>query len=724
MDVVRIACIEPPEADRSRWSREFLLEAVSADLQPVPLPIDKLTSFTATLPPHLAHALKKRAAERHWSVPQLAAGLIEAARSARDAAAVPCESAAEASEDPELNTLRAPLIPLFEGCASAIAAKKIAFAEAATGTGKGRMIALLAARAARAGKRVVICAPLPVMWQLAETLPLYEGAREPGAVAVLLGRANFASPSLLREWAEEQQHAPLLEWIEAGGPARNPRIVQLQQRLGLSLNWLLEEAMELADDLEPGQVMLANDEDADDVLAERTYQALQTASGTADITLCSHHMLAASVRVQVIQAGRKKKKDSEKKKLPEIPKGLADPIDLLLVDEAHLLEQAFASIFSQSLFLKPLERQIERSTARGRRPVLDAIGTLDEAIKVITRSGDTFESATGTLDSFPLVALRAQQLQDALDGLIIAKKQKVLRLSVGRATGTLMDFLSGHGTVRLEVSPVRHYPQILVGRANLQNPLEHLWARCNAAVLVSATLYTDGVNAGLTRWKLAVPTERASYLPAVIPSWVTDPVTLMLPSPDAPPPDDSPSWLGYQAENILSISAAAVGGTLVLCTSYQNAAGISERLAELGERLIVQTQGIGASACANRYRELYRAGLRPVWIGVGAAWTGIDLQDPDVDAAEDRMLTDLVVTRLPLGTNRTLTHERRASIAGFGVVAQEAVWQLRQGIGRLVRRPGVTSRNLWMLDARLVGRQPWTTAFRQALVRYKKMDRS
>lgn len=719
MDVVRIACIEPPDRDRSRWSRDLLLEAVSADLQPVPLPIDNLTSFTATLPPHLAASLKKRAAEKNWTVPQLAGGLIEAARTLR--AAQPAEPHAQQPDDPEVGALRAPLIPLFEGCASAIAAGRVAFAEAATGSGKGRMIALLAARAVRVGQRVVICAPLPVVWQLAETLPLFEGAREPGTVAILLGRANFASPVLLHEWAVEQQHAPLLEWIEAGGPARNARTVELQQRLGVALNWLLEEALDLADDLEPGQVMLSDEDDAADTLAEQTYQALQAASATADITLCSHHMLAASVRDQLMRAGRQTDGDAEEQASSARGPGLADPIDLLLIDEAHQLEQAFASIFSDSFFLKPFERQIEHSTARGRRPVLDAIGALDQAIKVITGAGATFESATGTLDTFPLVALRAKQLLDALDSLSITKREKNVRQSVARAKRTLKGFLSGHGTVRLEVSPVRHYPQMLIGRANLQKPLEHLWARCSAAVLVSATLYTDGVNAGLTRWKLAVPTERASFLPAVIPSWVTDPVTLMLPSSDAPPPDDSPVWMDFQAAQVRSISAAASGGTLVLCTSYLNASGIGERLADLGERLILQTGTTGASVCAGRYRALYQAGLRPVWVGVGAAWTGIDLQDPAVDAAQDRMLTDLVVTRLPLGVNRTLTHERRAAIAGFGVVAQEAVWQLRQGIGRLVRRPGVTSRHLWILDPRLVGRQPWTTAFRQALVRYRQV---
>lgn len=718
MDVVRIACMTPPEADRSRWSRELLLEAIAAGLSPLALPLDGLTSFTATLPPHLASALKVLAAEHHWSVPQVAAGLIEAARKAR--ASAPVAPASSDTSAPDLDELRAELHPLFKGCTEAIAAGKIAFAEAATGTGKGRMIALLAAQAARAGQRTVISAPLPILWQLAETLTRFEPCRVAG-VAILLGRSNFVSPELLREWAIEREHAPLLAWIEAGGMPRDARTLALQRQLGLPLNWLLDEALSLADDLEPGDVILSSDDEMDDCEGEAIYQALQARSASAGIVLCSHHMLAADIHRQLVWGARKRKaaEESEEKKSPGSDTLLPEQIDLLLVDEAHQMEQAFSAIFSLSLYLKPLARQIEHSTARGRRNVLDAIDALSR--EILHLAADSRNSVTGPADDFPIAKLRAQQLLLALEGLGLNRRAKALRQVIRHAKRTLDDFMSGHGTARLEVSPVRHYAQLQIGRANLQQPLEHLWSRCRAAALVSATLYADGVNAGLTRWKLGVPKERASFLLPVVPAWVIEPVQIMLPAADDPLPDDSPEWLDFQAGKIRSIALAAAGGTLVLCTSYANAAGITARLADLGERLIAQSSGSSATLCASQFRSLYAAGQRPVWVGVGAAWTGIDLHDPQAQPEEDRMLTDLVVTRLPLGANRTLTHERRVSIGGFGVVAQEAVWQLRQGIGRLVRRQGVSQRQLWLLDSRVVSKEPWTTNFRRALARYRQM---
>lgn len=86
------------------------------------------------------------------------------------------------------------------------------------------------------------------------------------------------------------------------------------------------------------------------------------------------------------------------------------------------------------------------------------------------------------------------------------------------------------------------------------------------------------------------------------------------------------------------------------------------------------------------------------------------------------MLTDLVITHLPIGLNRTLTHERRVSIGGFRVISQEGGWHFRQGLGRLVRREGVVRRNLWVLDARIDGKEPWVVPFRRILSRYRVAD--
>ena len=65
------------------------------------------------------------------------------------------------------------------------------------------------------------------------------------------------------------------------------------------------------------------------------------------------------------------------------------------------------------------------------------------------------------------------------------------------------------------------------------------------------------------------------------------------------------------------------------------------------------------------------------------------------------LLTDLVIPALPFGMNRTLTHMQRVENAGFVAEKQSALFMLRQGIGRLIRRPGLKHRRIWVLDGRL-----------------------
>lgn len=183
---------------------------------------------------------------------------------------------------------------------------------------------------------------------------------------------------------------------------------------------------------------------------------------------------------------------------------------------------------------------------------------------------------------------------------------------------------------------------------------------------------------------------------------------------------NTPQWADETSELVLQAAEQAAGGTLVLCTSYLNADQLRVRLQDrLGERLVIQSRSASASMCVSQYKALYRSGMRPVWVGLGAAWTGIDLSDEQVEAAEDAMLSDLVITRLPVGLNRSLTHERRHAIAGFKITSLEAAWALRQGLGRLVRRPGVQGKNLWVLDARLSSKEPWVAPYNKLLSRYR-----
>jgi CRISPR type IV-associated DEAD/DEAH-box helicase Csf4 len=97
-----------------------------------------------------------------------------------------------------------------------------------------------------------------------------------------------------------------------------------------------------------------------------------------------------------------------------------------------------------------------------------------------------------------------------------------------------------------------------------------------------------------------------------------------------------------------------------------------------------------------------RAGNRPVWVATGPAWTGLDLRDELAkNASDDRILTDLVITRNPMGRNRTAAHLARVARLGFEQELLDAAFTLRQGLGRLIRREDLKNRRIWFLDGRI-----------------------
>ena len=87
-------------------------------------------------------------------------------------------------------------------------------------------------------------------------------------------------------------------------------------------------------------------------------------------------------------------------------------------------------------------------------------------------------------------------------------------------------------------------------------------------------------------------------------------------------------------------------------------------------------------------------------LGVGGAWTGLDLKDHDAEnPLHDTLLTDLVVARLPYNSNITPPAINRRNFMADADIMETALL-LKQGFGRLIRREGVKDRNIWFLDGR------------------------
>lgn len=708
MEMIKIGALSPPDENRGAWARKRLSQALEMNLEPIEVQIEKVTAFTSTLRGPLVRQLEALAKKHGRTIIELAAGLIAGLE------AIPEDTHQENTPETSqsiagMSRVRPILHPLLTAAVQGVSDGKIVFAEAATGTGKGRAIAALAANAAARGDTVVISAPLSVTWQLLADLEEIEEAKRTG-VTLVLGRPNFVSPSLLREWAEDQKNKAVLEWIDEGGRPLGERSIRASKLIGHQLCWLMEDAQELAEDLPVTSVMLAADADNEECPGEQVYRVLRGSHDSAGIILCSHHMLAAHIR-QVQMRGLLSDQPG-KTPVTSIPL----VIDTLIVDEAHLLEGAFAAINSHSVHLRSLLRTVDKTVKRYRKPLLDAINALSQHVSALERKDGTRE-VTGRLDELEGLAPKLADLNLALEGINFKKLDNAAKAQLHIAHRAVRDGLEGRATIRFEFSPVLKYPRMTVGRANLDKAIGVLWDSVVGAALVSATLYNTGEDAGLLRWKLAVPLDRALYLPAVHPKWITEAVSVQEKRVQCPP-DDSQQWVQETSEVLATIAAEAQGGTLVLCTSYDNAEKIGAALQQLGPRLIVQTGQLTASSCATQYRTLHKEGIRPVWIGLGAAWTGINLSDSEVQPEDDTMLTDLVVTRLPIGAQNSLTHQRRVAIGGFRVILQEAIWQFRQGLGRLIRRQGVSGRKIWVLDSRLDREQNWVLGFRKILSRY------
>jgi len=215
MNVIRIACAEPPEQERYKWAREILTDAIEQGLTPATVSSNKLVSFAVTLQAHQVEILEEQAFTLNRPIAEIAAGLIESARASSHATTAHEGLVGGSLVNPALR-------PLAESTCHAVRRKKIVFAEA-SGAGNGMMLASLAATAVAKGQKVVISAPLSVTWQLIENLAAIPEALSSG-LALILARTNVVSPLLIRQWATDRNNQELLNWIDEGGRPRNERV--------------------------------------------------------------------------------------------------------------------------------------------------------------------------------------------------------------------------------------------------------------------------------------------------------------------------------------------------------------------------------------------------------------------------------------------------------------------------------------------------------------------
>lgn len=705
------------------------LHAALAEGTPQRAPDARCKAVSVYLPASLTGPLSALDADVAGLAGRLLSGWAHAKRQ-RDKASPPPASVASAF------ALRREQTALVDATLPLLLEGNIAFAEASTGVGKSRVLAVLAQALRARQYAVTIAAPtIEVMLHVAREFEALGLA----APAIYLGRRQFVSQALLADLladAElelpEDERARLLAWD--GQPATE-KTRELAQRAG-GANWLLADLEALAPSV-AADLVACEDEDA----TPDAYAQMLALWHAAPVRLATHALVAVMA---------KHPREAEADAPPEA----------LLVDEAHLLHAAIEevclgqfSFFKLRAFVRPLAAQDgkalkaagvkQRQRASIRRAAQSVVMAIDSLLDGLRGFGTGRRRLNAPGANAATVALASRMAAAAAD---LAPHLSALRglniPGMDRIAGQAQDVcrrLSRESDIQVTLSPTRRYPTVRMNYGSVTAALDTLWDGARCGLLLSATLFVEtatGPSAGYFVNRLRTPILRVREIAPIVAPWLYATPTLHLPAgltrAALVPQGSIDKYVSVQeaaeaegryydalAQAILYATHDAAGGTLVLCTGYQAIRLLTERLDALGDRLLEQVRGPSFSRWPHTFRE--RAGLRPVWLATGAAWTGLDLRDGNAPAAVDRLLTDVIVTRIPYfpadeggGTPKMRDYQART----------EAALRFRQGMGRLVRAEGQPDRRLWVLDGRLWSARPWDRLLAapclKALARYPK----
>ncbi|MFW5694843.1 MAG: helicase C-terminal domain-containing protein [Alkalispirochaeta sp.] len=597
---------------------------------------------------------------------------------------------------------------------------QIAVAEAGTGVGKSFAYLIPAVSWARANnERVVIAtATINLQQQLVEhDLPLVQrslGTSIP--VALVKGRGNYVCRRKLEEQRAEAELftdgdsvRAISDWAETSPTG---------SRSDLPFPVSSEEWSRVNSEPDTCSASRCPNRERCFILNAR-----RRAAG-AKILVANHHLVFSDLAVRQAGAGY----DST---------AILPPFQRLVFDEAHNLERAATSFFSESLsyfsILKHAGRLLRRR-GRHRFGLLDRLQALEadsSRLKQVESDLDTLRREAEALNaslvaflggeaSWRLTSASAASLRDTVGPPLFDVSRAVLAIAdrLGALARATDDRYRDDPTFLELVALIRRFEAMaaLIDRFAQAIPDEEsvLWLERRAAggtspfvvlnvtpldisglmrdavfrpyetvVMTSATL---AVNGDFHYWgsRLGVPLDddETTAEQFASPFDYARRVTLAVPS-NAPAPED-PLYETYLKTIIPRLVHAGGGGVLVLFTSYRQLQAVYDDVAPIleGRGYSCYRQG---SDDRTRLLEQFRSDVASVLFATDSFWEGVDIPG--------KTLRLVVVCRLPFRVPTDPVQLARAEAvehAGGNAFVEfslpQAVMRLKQGFGRLMRR--------------------------------------
>ena len=593
---------------------------------------------------------------------------------------------------------------------------------------------------------------------------------------LIIGRQNFVSINRLYQWMLEEScpldQAVVKKWITSGG--RNEGDPE-----ALPTHTL--ESLRIAEPkIIDSEVRLTMSFHEDD-LGYQSYrnQFIETEEDRTGILLVTHAMLCTDIKLRRLRHGMSDEVASDAKAMRKIidaqyeaymaaPEGddreeafrkftslseryrnykmaaiedtsrsILPNYDYLYVDEGHLLENAMASVISESISLRSVLREVKQHVDSGSFPASrykDAIKAVDALIELQTKGNkDEVLLSTGTNKENVILLSLCELLLNNKGKKKSAEKSWVNQI---RQLKYSLANLHRRNTVAIiNYSPVRRYPQVNTGQIDTGSYFRDMWARVQGAVVVSATLYIKRYNTYSSNYAsslLAINSDQKLEFPPVVAPWIKNTVkTIFLPPKDRNKSDklipigrafkgDSDArekakskWVGEVASYINNAYQSSAGGAMVLMTAFDDVIRV-KRLLELMDThisIVAADGGITLDEQKAQFVALTKMGERPLWITLGNAWVGLDINGKSIGlkldeiSERDNVLTDLIIAKIPFGANRSLTHQVRMirnQHRSSDIELMNTMMLLKQGFGRLVRLENQPkNRRIHLLDGRL-----------------------
>jgi ATP-dependent DNA helicase DinG len=414
--------------------------------------------------------------------------------------------------------------------------------------------------------------------------------------------------------------------------------------------------------------------------------------------------------------------------------------DFVILDEAHLVEQAAGNAFGQKVsrrgLISALHRLYHRKPRKGllvpaSRGLVSLFKGAEESVdEFFTLFADTVNHRkTGGVqreirlrDPHIVVDTLSEPLKELLEKVEIledrtddaARKQEIagVRQSLENSLAVLEDVMelrNPRAAYWLEISPKPHDNVTLCTAPFDVHDLlaPRLFGERGPTILTSATLAVGG---SMEYVKARLGAESAGDLILDSPFdydrqmqvWVTR----SIPEPDAP------AFLNQLPQAILQCIRATHGKALVLFTSMNvmqaTARAIAGPIGDLGINLLVQ----GADLQRHALLEEFKRDIHSVLFGLDSFWMGVDVPG---EALEHVVITRLpfAVPSHPLMETRLEELQRRGVNPFLAFSLPEAILKFRQGAGRLIRT--VTDKGIVsILDSRVLTK-PYGRLFLAAL---------